>query len=593
MAKKQTYADRAKSIMNKYKPRLGEKFDKGDVLALEAMNQELEGLREEQERARVQKLVDDAGPEQISQLSQVFQAQNNQGPDQPGIPQGGPSGLAGGQAPQATGQPQFARGGNIPNRQQATFENVVANRNVPFVNRMLQGQPVNLEAGVNALGQPSVYPQRFPGSEQPIIPRGGQDLSQVSIGGQNQISFENPRDARRFSRQAPKMLRRINDSNAAATNAAARREIMKPAQFATGGNLPQYQGPGPFSNQLRNRPQYIPGQGIYDQLPFGQPQDNLLQTEGDLGVETPVRGQAPTDWMFESTVTGGTRGQQQEIGTPSQVGQGLFDPNDPYGFNQQTPQLNTPEMPTNFGTGLNFNTGEGYGDLPQSPGTEEGVELGDPFQFRAPWMGAVATGLGSILGNRQLDLGEDRYKAQQVAPNLVDYSREREQFQRDRDISQAMIRRGAAQGGSRAGLMQNLITGATGTQRQLGRQFSTSLQGEANQNAQIRNQAAMFNAQQRAIAGRLNVQAERENQLINAQRRQNQIAGVTGAATGYMRDLMAANRDTGYLRLEEDPDFPIQQRGTTGWKRALGISEDPYKEFVGPGRYMKPVQTRR
>ena len=49
---KRTYADKAKSIMNKYKRRLGENFDKGDTLALEAMNQELSALRNEQEEAR-------------------------------------------------------------------------------------------------------------------------------------------------------------------------------------------------------------------------------------------------------------------------------------------------------------------------------------------------------------------------------------------------------------------------------------------------------------------------------------------------------------------------------------------------------------
>jgi ribosomal protein S17E len=38
MAKK-TYAQEAKAIMNKYKLRLGDKFDKNDPFAREAMNQ--------------------------------------------------------------------------------------------------------------------------------------------------------------------------------------------------------------------------------------------------------------------------------------------------------------------------------------------------------------------------------------------------------------------------------------------------------------------------------------------------------------------------------------------------------------------------
>jgi len=53
---KQTYADRAKQIMNRYKRRLGDNFDKGDRLALEAMNQELSALKDEQEQVRAEEL---------------------------------------------------------------------------------------------------------------------------------------------------------------------------------------------------------------------------------------------------------------------------------------------------------------------------------------------------------------------------------------------------------------------------------------------------------------------------------------------------------------------------------------------------------
>lgn len=49
---KETFADRARKITNKYKRRLGENFDKGDSLALEAMNQELSLLQQEQEEER-------------------------------------------------------------------------------------------------------------------------------------------------------------------------------------------------------------------------------------------------------------------------------------------------------------------------------------------------------------------------------------------------------------------------------------------------------------------------------------------------------------------------------------------------------------
>ncbi len=55
-AKGKTYAQEAKAIMNKYKLRLGDKFDKRDNMSLEAMNQELAALRERQEATREAKL---------------------------------------------------------------------------------------------------------------------------------------------------------------------------------------------------------------------------------------------------------------------------------------------------------------------------------------------------------------------------------------------------------------------------------------------------------------------------------------------------------------------------------------------------------
>lgn len=47
-----TYAQQAKTIMNRYKLRLGDKFDKGDPLAVAAMNAELTELQGKQEETR-------------------------------------------------------------------------------------------------------------------------------------------------------------------------------------------------------------------------------------------------------------------------------------------------------------------------------------------------------------------------------------------------------------------------------------------------------------------------------------------------------------------------------------------------------------
>jgi len=534
MATKQTYAAKAKAIMKKYEPRLGPKFDQGDTLALEAMNQELTSLQQGQEVERQRKV----------QEEQAFQ----QGAVQ-----------------------KFQDGGKLNKRERATLSTILANQNTPFVQQGLQGQPFTPQAGVNALGQPSVGPRQFPGSEQPFIPRGGQNLSQAGVTGQNQISFENPRDARQFARRAPKVINRLDQD-----------------QFANGGNLPTYQD----GNYLGfGNPDYT-GFNVPEAQPFATPQNYFSPQTGGY-ARIPVGQQQPGGGVGygDRNIMAANR----DFSALAAANQGVIPPN----F----------QAPTSLG---GYQQALGQQNLqqdfaaPQGPAGQAGVDgqqpVGDQFQFRAPWWGAAATGLGSILGNRQLELGAledvEDVEAQQISPRTVSYARGREQIQRERDLSQAEIR-GAARGrGTKQGVTQSTIAGATGAQRIAGQQFSASQEAEANKNAAIRNQAAMFNAQQRAQAGQTNLrsammrgQVERENQLINAQRRQNQIAGVTGAITGYGRDLMSAQRDTGYLALEQSPDYPILQQGDTGFRRFMGISADPYKQYTGPGRYINPIQT--
>lgn len=352
MAKQKTYADRAKQIMNKYKPRLGEKFDKGDTLALAAMNQELEALQQEQEQARIAKQETDAAFEQDAIDT-------------------------------------FANGGKLNRKQQKTLSTILTNR--------------------------------------------------------------------------------------------------KEETFAYGGGLPKFDG---FSmsdlNKVGSTTTFIPNDG-----------------EGSW-VSSPVTG----------------------------------------------------------------DTGGGEGDL------------FEPFKSRVPWAGAVAQGLGSILENRQIDFGENEYKAQEVSPNLVDYSREREGFRRDRDNANAMIRQGAKGFGSKEALMGSTITGVTGTQRQTGKLTSQSLQGEENQNAQIKNQTAFFNAQQKNIADRLNTQQERENLLINEDRRANRIGGVTNAATGYGRDLMNADQYDQMLQMMAPENYMLSAGKDSGLRKFLQVSRPMQRSFL-------------
>ena len=219
--------------------------------------------------------------------------------------------------------------------------------------------------------------------------------------------------------------------------------------------------------------------------------------------------------------------------------------------------------------------------------------LGDgdqPYKSRVPWMGAAAGAIGSLLANRPIDLPEyeyEEFKPERAQANLVDYSRGREQTMRERDQAQALITSGARGTGSQAGLMENILVGATGTQRVAGEQFGASLEQEANINAQIRNQVSQFNVAQAGRAGEMNMrnrlyatQLGRESTLLEDQRRQERIYGISDAVTGYAKDRMLAQRDDQMINLElaRNPNFGIRQQQSTFWRKLAGIT-DPIEEL--------------
>ncbi len=440
MAKKQTYAARAKTIMNRYKPRLGEKFDNGDSLSLEAMNQELTALQQEQEQARAVQ----------QQKDQQFEE---------------------------TAVQTFANGGKLNKRQQQTLSTILANRNTPFGQQGFQ--------------------------EQGLFAKGG-TLPRYQIGGTfNAQNYDFP--------QLDTPINYLNPQTGAFTNIPG-------AQQQPGG-----------------------GVGYGDRVSLAQNQDfNTLQ----------AANQSPANLQFDPITS---LGQYQD-----QASFGAFD--DPSGF-----------LASQGLTGQNSLTGK----VSQ---TDTGDDF-TPFKSRVPYFGAVAQGLGSVLANRKIDFGDQTLTAQQVQPQTVDFSREREQFQRDRDIAQSQIRRSASQTGSQAQAMQNIITGATGTQRALGRQTSKSLQGEENINAQIRNQASQFNATQRARTAGLNLRRERENLLINEQRRSGRIQGVAGAITGYGKDRVAADQYDQMLSIMAPENYQLGQDQDSALRRLLQISPTMKRQF--------------
>jgi hypothetical protein len=556
--KKQTYADRAKGIMKKYEPRLGEKFDKGDALALEAMNQELTALKDEQERNKVLKQVEGASSDQISQLSQAFQAQNNQGPDQPGIPQGGPSGLAGGQQaapPQIAGQSRFRGGGRLP-----TYQG-----NEPHTAQLPYGTP--------AYPYPEYYGDKI-GDYLGEFSQGNFNNPQLGVSPYDLIQGRSPLDPRQ--------------------RGARGFQPQQQQQQQQGIGLPyDLNDPTFVSNQIADTFGIRRGgQGSPGRAGFG------LGTE--VGSPTQIPGVTVTP--DRPAAIGGGGGGTAAIGT-SGIGAGtggpgyaLRDPNDPFGGLAGGPRVYDDVVAQDQVQSLpsldlaNISTGE-------SGGTELGAALGkepgqldvagdvgtEGFESRVPWIGAAAQAASSILANRQIDFsGVPDIRAAKVSPNLVDYGRERQQSQRERDIANAQVRYAARGRGSQAGLTETIGAGTTASQRIAGQQFGQSLQREGNVNAQIRNQAQQFNAQQQTRASMINAQIQREQMLINQQRRDAQVGGVGQAITGYGQDLMTANQYDQMVNLlsAENPNYNISAGKDSLLRRIFQVSKGQKVNFL-------------
>ena len=118
-----------------------------------------------------------------------------------------------------------------------------------------------------------------------------------------------------------------------------------------------------------------------------------------------------------------------------------------------------------------------------------------------------------------------------------------------------------------------------------------SVESQGNINAQIRNEVAARNQQsqlQAAMANQRNQQygsqVSRENQLINEQRRSQRIGGVTGAITGYGRDLLAADQYDQMLQIMAPDNFQFGADKDSKFRRALQVSPTMKRSFSDLGQ---------
>ena len=517
MAKKRTYAQEAKAIMNKYKMRLGDKFDKGDSLSLEAMNQELGALRDRQEQSR-------AAEEQTA-FQQAFE-------------NGG-------------FLPMLQNGGDVPwtaeDYRRRAEETQQGFGEIPY--------------GEEAYPYGQYYGDKM-GDYLGQFGQGNFNNPQLGVSPYDLVAGRSPQDPLQRGAGANRGITGRPDRPAAQVDAV------------TGATIPA------------TPPGVAPGDRLGGRGAYGI--DDTIYQGGEIpGVTVTPQQQAAQ----QQAATGGVGGATGAVAGGGPRAYALNDPNDPFSglsagpryqdeaavqgqapVQQALPSLDLANLSTAESGGTEL--GAALGKTPG--GADVDVDGNDPFKSRVPWFGAAAQGLASVLGNRQIEF--DKVQAQEVTPQEISLAREREGLRRDRDIANSMIRRGAAQGGSRAGLMQNLLAGATGTQRNLGRGLSQSYQTEENTNAQLRNQAGFFNAQQRAIAARGN----RENQLINQSRRDAQIGGVGSAITGYGKDLMAAGQYDQMINMlsVENPNYDFTKGKDSLFRKIVQASPDVNKKFL-------------
>jgi hypothetical protein len=251
-----------------------------------------------------------------------------------------------------------------------------------------------------------------------------------------------------------------------------------------------------------------------------------------------------------------------------------------------------------------FGLGEGNFSTPADYSISGGSGGSTPFKSRVPWMGAAAGIAESFLGNRQIDFPEydnefnfEEVKAERVAPKLVDFSRGREQTQREREQANAIIAGKAKGFGSQSALMESILAGTSQTQSIAGQEFNRSIEQEGNINAQIRNQTSQFNAAQAAQAAQTNLRASmyandverentrmnRQNTLINQSRKDARLKGITDSVTGYTRDLIAADQYDQMLQIMAPDNYSLTSGKDSKLRRFMGISPQMERTFKETG----------
>lgn len=483
MAKKQkTFADRAKQIMNKYKSRLGENFDKGDILALEAMNQELEALRQEQEAVREQMMMEEAS--------------------------------------QTQGLPLHAYGDFLgePNANTAQI-------NPTFLKL---DQIFKMKEGLDR----------------------DNEFSTVFAGMQDYPSFINA-----YNEYAgkPMLSHRYDEENKSDVVSPYRPPVSTTADKVVQKQAAPVTGSVPIVQNMGERSklgQWLTGQR-YRMKKTGMSGDLPMYDDGGLlsDEQLALLNQPPPPLQSIPGIVNTTA------------------PKPDFG------QFNRASYRPSFRDRMDVFRGK-LGSL--------GMQEGDLYKSRVPWMGAAAGIVGNLLMNKQLDLPTydyQEYTPERATANLVNFGREREQVMQERDLANQQIMGVARGSGSMSSLMENIQAGATGTQREAGRRFGESLQNEGTANAQILNQISQFNAAQGMRANEMNERNRmfasnmlRENAMINADRRDSRIKGIIDNISGLSRDKTRADQYDTSLHLAA-PENTEWQVGQDSWLRRLfGVS---------------------
>lgn len=195
--------------------------------------------------------------------------------------------------------------------------------------------------------------------------------------------------------------------------------------------------------------------------------------------------------------------------------------------------------------------------------------------------GVVGSVTGLLMNSKNRMNKFTKMKAYAMSPEQISLENERAVARDQANIARGNFRTGLRAGAGAGAYMANLAAGETSIQRALGQQLGQSYMNEESTNAQMRQQANMYNLQNRMEAEMYNTQMA--NQLDQMRRARNTayISQGLNAITGAVNQKIASNQYYDNLNMM-NPNYQLMYTPTEeGWKKNFQLrNRNPRKVAI-------------